>query len=259
MLEKLIHVTKRGRPLLWCGPMCWTVLRKHKIIYICFHLNFIMEGENLFMPHSQDHSCWWPGDTRSQGISRYGIDLVLLKYSTCNTSVVNSHRSASPRLTTLEEDWELFVDFSSSLCLWFEIQAMRTYNFFYLVSNTVQHLKGWYHCLTLMWHWYWCNRTWCDMLMWFSFSEDNALLSYQCHGHCRPGDAMSCHGFKLVMDIFDTVQNSFCRVKVLFYWNAVMCHYNMVQYSKMLHKLLQELRQNINQMLNSQKKPHTLP
>ena len=48
----------------------------------------------------------------------------------CN--VGNTHRSASPKLTTLKEDQELFVDFSSILCLWhvwFEIQGMRTYNF----------------------------------------------------------------------------------------------------------------------------------
>ena len=51
-------------------------------------------------------------------------------------SVGNSHRPASPRPTTLEEDQELFVDFSSILCLWFAIQAMRTYNFFDWVSNT---------------------------------------------------------------------------------------------------------------------------
>ena len=44
-------------------------------------------------------------------------------------SVGNSHKSASPRSTTLEEDWELFVDFPSIQCLWFEIQAMRTYTF----------------------------------------------------------------------------------------------------------------------------------
>ena len=51
-------------------------------------------------------------------------------------SVGNSHRSAIPRPTTLEEDRERFADFSSILCLWFEIQAMRTYNFFDWVSNT---------------------------------------------------------------------------------------------------------------------------
>ena len=54
------------------------------------------------------------------------------------TSVGNSHRSAGPRPTTLEEGWELFVDFSSILCLWFEIQGMLTYNFFDWVSNTGQ-------------------------------------------------------------------------------------------------------------------------
>ena len=51
-------------------------------------------------------------------------------------SVGNSHRSASPMPTTLEEGRELFVDFSLILCKWFEIQAMRTYNFFNWVSNT---------------------------------------------------------------------------------------------------------------------------
>ena len=54
------------------------------------------------------------------------------------TSVGNSHRSVSLRLTTLEEDRELFVDFSSILCLWFEIKATRTYNLFDWVSNTVE-------------------------------------------------------------------------------------------------------------------------
>ena len=52
------------------------------------------------------------------------------------TSVGNSHRSAGPRPTTLEEDRELFVDFSLISCLCFEIQGMRTYNFFDWVSNT---------------------------------------------------------------------------------------------------------------------------
>ena len=51
-------------------------------------------------------------------------------------SVGNSHTSAGPRLTTLEEDRELFVEFSLILCLWFEIQGMRIYNLFDRVSNT---------------------------------------------------------------------------------------------------------------------------
>ena len=35
--------------------------------------------------------------------------------------------------------------------------------------------------------------------------------------------------------------------------------YNAVQYCKVLHKQLQELRQNMNQMLDPQKTPHTSP
>ena len=45
------------------------------------------------------------------------------------TSVGNSHRSASWRPTTLEEDRELFVEFSSILCFWFEIQGMNPTTF----------------------------------------------------------------------------------------------------------------------------------
>ena len=56
----------------------------------------------------------------------------------CKTSVGNSHRSASTRPTTLEEDRELFVNFYLILCLRLEIQVMKTYNFFDWVSNTVQ-------------------------------------------------------------------------------------------------------------------------
>ena len=37
------------------------------------------------------------------------------------------------------------------------------------------------------------------------------------------------------------------------------CHDNAVQYCKILHKQLHQLRQNINQMLDPQKTPHTLP
>ena len=57
---------------------------------------------------------------------------------------INHHRElwcdilgSSP--TTLEEDQELLVDFSSILCLWFAIQDMRTYNFFDWVSYTGKH------------------------------------------------------------------------------------------------------------------------
>ena len=62
-------------------------------------------------------------------------------------SVGNSHRSASPRSTTLGEDWELFVDFPSIKCLWFEIQAMRTYNF--LTELPTLHPMDSYPCMSI--------------------------------------------------------------------------------------------------------------
>ena len=63
-------------------------------------------------------------------------NVISLKWQTGICSVGNSLRSTGPRPTTLEEDWELFVDFSLILCLRFEIHGMRTYNFFDWVSNT---------------------------------------------------------------------------------------------------------------------------
>ena len=62
---------------------------------------------------------------------------------------IPGHRSVSPRPTNLEEDRKLFVDFSSILCLRFEIQAMRTYryNFHDWVSNTA------HGCIDLGQHW----------------------------------------------------------------------------------------------------------
>ena len=41
--------------------------------------------------------------------------------------------------------------------------------------------------------------------------------------------------------------------------NTVECRYNTVQYFKISYKQSQELRQNINQMLDPQKTPHTSP
>ena len=41
--------------------------------------------------------------------------------------------------------------------------------------------------------------------------------------------------------------------------NTIECRYNAVQYSKLLHKWLPELRPNINKMLDPQKTPHTSP
>ena len=46
--------------------------------------SFIMEDNDLFTIQNQYHGCWCPGDTRSQGISSHGIDLVFPEYSGFN-------------------------------------------------------------------------------------------------------------------------------------------------------------------------------
>ena len=53
------------------------------------------------------------------------------------SGVPNYCQSVCLKQTTLEEDRELFLRFSSILCLWFEIQGRRTDNFFYWVLSTV--------------------------------------------------------------------------------------------------------------------------
>ena len=61
--------------------------------------------------------------------------------------------------------------------------------------------------------------------------------------------------------------SSLCRIIRLFasanherpWYNTLGCCHNAVQYYKISHEKLQELRQNINQMPDPQKTPHTSP
>ena len=41
--------------------------------------SYLMEDKDPFILYCQYHGCWCPGDTRRQGISRHGIDLVILE------------------------------------------------------------------------------------------------------------------------------------------------------------------------------------
>ena len=47
--------------------------------------SFLTENKDWFVPQSQHHGCWWPGDTWSQGISSHGIHIVLSEYSALST------------------------------------------------------------------------------------------------------------------------------------------------------------------------------
>ena len=92
-------------------------------------------------------------DDLAQGCGNSSADALELPQSCPKSSVGNSHRSAGPRPTTLEEGRELFDDFSSISCLWFEIQSMRTYNFFDWVSNTAPLINILYHTHPLVPRW----------------------------------------------------------------------------------------------------------
>ena len=95
--------------------------------YICLERYRYSSFDSNFPPILSRRSCCWEVSFGSgNGLMLSGIKPLPVPVL---TSVGNSHRSASRRPTTLEEDRELFVDFSPILCLWFEIHAMRTYNY----------------------------------------------------------------------------------------------------------------------------------
>ena len=82
-----------------------------------------------------------------------------------------------------------------------------------------------------------------------SDSEVSDRLSYR-----RWSDGLCCLGYVFILywkflwwERANTMQNT------------VECRYNAVQYCKLLHNWLQELRQNIDQILDPQKTPHTSP
>ena len=50
-----------------------------------------MEDKDLFVVSRQYHGCWWPGDSRSQGINSHGIVLVLPEYSSLSTRRANMY------------------------------------------------------------------------------------------------------------------------------------------------------------------------
>ena len=47
--------------------------------------SFLLEVKDPPLLHNQYHFYWWPGNTRSQGKSCNGVDLILLEYSYYST------------------------------------------------------------------------------------------------------------------------------------------------------------------------------
>ena len=71
--------------------LCWKFMRKYKdiltflLIPQCWdttgYWNSILWKTGISKVHNQNRGCWWPEDTRSQGISSNGIGLVILFWS----------------------------------------------------------------------------------------------------------------------------------------------------------------------------------
>ena len=72
----------------------------------------------------------------------YDLCFLLCTYHVNSVFQITASPSC-PKQATLEEDRELFLKFSSILCLWFEIQGRRTDNFFDWVLNTGKFVFRW--------------------------------------------------------------------------------------------------------------------
>ena len=81
--------------LIFCLVML-NIFQKNKNIFaisIVFNTNMVLEvkiihsssTDKMFIHQSQCHGYLCPGNTRSQGISSHGIELVLMQYSVINT------------------------------------------------------------------------------------------------------------------------------------------------------------------------------
>ena len=72
--------------------------------------NLLMEDKDMFIQHSYCHGCWWLGDTKSQGISSHGIDIVPY------IILIWTHIAGNPvyRVATVREKSGKFQSFSES-------------------------------------------------------------------------------------------------------------------------------------------------
>ena len=85
------------------------ILEKLKKIFAFFtisqHCNSststTVEDKDLLILYIAYHG-WWPGDTRSQGISNHGVDLVLLEYSSFSTNRVKLISHGTKMALTLQ-------------------------------------------------------------------------------------------------------------------------------------------------------------
>ena len=68
-----------------------------------------MEEKNLFILHSQDHGCWWPGNMGSQGIGSKGFDQFILENSGFSPRKVKNNWTYEHQSVSIV--WEYFDGF----------------------------------------------------------------------------------------------------------------------------------------------------
>ena len=77
----------------------------------------------------QYHVCWWPGDARSQVISRHDVDLVILelpmfklKWGTCHLCIMQIMKVGQHRFDLIYKLWGYtgldYTDFWWIFCIW---------------------------------------------------------------------------------------------------------------------------------------------
>ena len=74
------HLSKTSS-LIYDLTFWWVISHKFNIdVTVCMgypHAEWFHGSDISWTPHDQYHGCWWPGDSRSQGISSHGMELVI--------------------------------------------------------------------------------------------------------------------------------------------------------------------------------------
>ena len=93
----------------------------------------VFDGNPIYSVHCQIHGCYWCVNVRSQGISSYGIDLVILGYLSLSTWWVKNYD---------------YVDMNH----WFSKKPSCCQAFHFFFSNFVEYLR-WTWCIMIMLIW----------------------------------------------------------------------------------------------------------
>ena len=110
----------------------------------------LMDDKNINISYDKYHGCWWLNESRSHDISRHGVDLVILEYSSLCTRRFNTkHYSIKQWFRTINE-WLLWLNCSRLFFIYLYI----SYNFHHLTCFS--HQAGGPHWSTMVQEMIWC-------------------------------------------------------------------------------------------------------